>query len=200
MTVSPFASTAAVRTVSVAPTLGKSSMTGAASERVAARLDEPVADVELGAHRGQRREVHVELAVADVVAAGHGDARLAVAGEQRAEHVDRRAHAADVLVGGLGDQVGGGVDADDVAVSTHGRADRLEQLDHDVEVGDGRHVAQRRDPGCEQRGSHLLAAGVLRHARHPDGAGQGSTGPHDVAFHPRMVRGWPWRVGFQAPR
>ncbi len=45
------------------------------------------------------------------------------------------------------------------------RRSRAQQLDHHVEVADGRHVAQRRDAGREQRGGHLLGARVLRRAR-----------------------------------
>ena len=54
--------------------------------------------------RLQAAEVHVELAAPDVVAAGQRDARLAAAREQRAEHVDRRPHPADEVVGRLGGQ------------------------------------------------------------------------------------------------
>ena len=50
-----------------------------AGQPVGARLDEAVHHVELDAHRLEPAEVHVELAAADVVAAGHGDARLAAA-------------------------------------------------------------------------------------------------------------------------
>ena len=83
MTVSPLASTAAVSRFSVAPTLGNSSTTRAPGQAVGARLDEAVHDVELDAHRLEPAEVHVELAAADVVATGHGDARLTAAREQR---------------------------------------------------------------------------------------------------------------------
>ena len=104
MTVSPLASTAAVRRFSVAPTLGNSSTTRAPGQPVGARLDEAVHDVELDAHRLQPAEVHVELAAADVVTAGHRHTRLAAARQQRTEHVDRRAHARHELVRRLGVQ------------------------------------------------------------------------------------------------
>ena len=40
-----------------------------------------------------------------------------------------------------------------------------EEIAHHVEIEHGRHVAQRRDTGREQRRGHLLHAGVLRRAR-----------------------------------
>ena len=173
ITVSPLASTAAVSRFSVAPTLGNSSTTRAPREPVGARLDEAVHDVELDAHRLEAAEVHVELAAADVVAAGHRDARLAAARQQRTEHVDRRAHAGHELVGRLGVQRRRRVDLQlrrarplDVG------ADGAQHVDHHVEVGDGIEVAQRRDPGREQRGRHLLGARVLGRARDADRAAE----------------------------
>ena len=94
MTVVPLASTAAHMRFSVAPTLGNSSTTRAPCERVAARVHEAVLDLDVGAHRLEAAQVHVDLAAADVVAAGQRDPRLAATGEQRPEHVERRAHPA----------------------------------------------------------------------------------------------------------
>ena len=137
MTVVPLASTAAVMRFSVAPTLGNSStMPRAVQQRRARACDEAVRDLDLGAHRLEPAEVHVDLAAADVVAAGQRDPRLAAAREQRAEHVERRAHARDELVRRLGRELAatrrsrttsgaGPVDA---------RADGAQQVDHHVEV------------------------------------------------------------------
>ncbi len=52
------------------------------------------------AHRPKTFEVHVELARPDRVAARQGDTCLTATGEERAEHVDRRAHARHELVRG----------------------------------------------------------------------------------------------------
>ena len=141
----------------------------------------PCTTCELDAHRLEPAEVHVELAAADVVAAGHRDARLAAAREQRSEHVDRRAHARDELVRRLRVQrrgrrrccssVGAG--------PLDGRADGAQHVDHHVEVGDGIEVAQRRDAGREQRRRHLLGARVLGRARHAHRAVQRTAGADD---------------------
>ena len=102
MTVSPFASTAAVIRFSVAPTLGKSSTMRAPFSLWQRASTKPCATSSSAPIVVQAAEVHVELAAADVVAAGQRDPRLAAAGEQRAEHVDRRPHPADQLVRRLG--------------------------------------------------------------------------------------------------
>ena len=72
-----------------------------------------VGELERGAHRLQPGDVHVDRAGAEVVAAGHRQAHLAAARQQRAEHVDRGADALDELVGG---------DRDEVAVVARGPA------------------------------------------------------------------------------
>ena len=92
ITVVPLASTAAHMRFSVAPTLGNSSTIRAPCSASRVRVHEAVRDLDLGAHRLEAAQVHVDLAAADVVAAGQRDARLAAAREQRAEHVERRAH------------------------------------------------------------------------------------------------------------
>ena len=62
----------------------------AASQRACTN---PCATSTSRAHRLEPAQVHVDLAAADVVAAGQRDPRLAAAREQRTEHVERRAHA-----------------------------------------------------------------------------------------------------------
>ena len=170
-----------MRTVSVAPTLGNSSTTRAPGERVAARLDEPVADIELGAHRLERREVHVELAAADVVAARHRDPGPPVAGEQRAEHVDRGAHPADELVGRLGREVG--------ARRRCARRRRPAARPSRRSPGAARPSRRGRrpavmlrsvvTPGASSAAAICLQPGVLGHPRHADRAREGRAGPHD---------------------
>ena len=103
MTVVPSATTAAMSRFSVAPTLGKSSVTCARVQAVRRgdRIDEAVAGADLDAELGQPADVHVDLARADVAPARHRDARLPVTRHERAEHGDRRAHLRDHLVGRL---------------------------------------------------------------------------------------------------
>ena len=105
-------------------------------------------------------EVHVELAAADVVAARHRDPRLAAAREQRAEHVDRRAHPRDELVGRLRRAAAPTRRSCSSRSPVHVDVgtDRAQHVDHHVEVGDAIDVAQRGDTGREERGRHLLEA------------------------------------------
>jgi len=93
----------------------------------------------------------------------HRDARLTAAREQGAQHVDRRAHTGDQLVGRLGVQVGGGVDRQLARTGpVDVGADRAQHLDHHVEVGDrvdvGDGVVGRREPAAA---AICLGAGVL---------------------------------------
>jgi hypothetical protein len=71
--------------------------------------DVAAAELDLGAHRLQALEVLVDRARSDLAAAWQRDLGAAVAGEQRAEHEDARAHLLDELVGGLGPGVAGGL-------------------------------------------------------------------------------------------
>ena len=103
ITVVPLASTAAITRFSVAPTLGKSSqIVGAVQPVRGGGDDEAVLAGDVGAHPGQPGDVHVQPAGADRVAAGVGDPHVPAAGQQRAEHADRRAQPADQVVVGLG--------------------------------------------------------------------------------------------------
>ena len=159
ITVSPLASTAAVRRFSVAPTLGKSRTMRAPFSLLQRASTKPWTTLELRTHVAARpAEVHVELAAADVVAAGQRDPRLTAAREQRAEHVDRRPHPAHQVVGRLGRQPARGVDVQLFGGPAHSTvgADRAQHGDHHVEVGDRRQVAHDGDARREQRGRDLL--------------------------------------------
>ena len=116
-----------------------------AVQQLGARDDVAVRDLDLGAHRLEAAQVHVDLAAADVVAARA--ARRAPAPQRASsgpEHVERRAHARDELVRRLGRELAARVDAHDVGRRLLDlRAGRAQQVDHHVEVADGRHVAQR---------------------------------------------------------
>ena len=123
--------------------------------------------------------MHVDLAAADVVAAGQRDARLTAPGEQRTEHVERRPHASDELVRCFGPELAARVDADRrVGQQLDLGTDRTQELGHHFEVAHRRHVAQGGDARCEQRRGHLLGARVLRRARDRDLAVQRAVGAH----------------------
>ena len=111
MTVTPLASTAAISTFSVAPTLGKSSQMVAAGEPVrGARQQEPVLAVHAGAQLLQAADVHVQAAGADRVAPRAGHVGLAAPRHQRAQDADRGPHAAYEVVVGLVPQLARHVD------------------------------------------------------------------------------------------
>ena len=105
--VTPSANTAAVTMFSVAPTLGNPKRDLGAVQAVGGRLQLAVAELELGTHRLQPGDVHVDRPGAEVVAAGHRQAHPTAAREQRAEHVDRGPDALDQLVRGDGREVAG---------------------------------------------------------------------------------------------
>jgi hypothetical protein len=155
-----------------------------AAQRLTPRLDETVHDLEVGAHGLQAAEVHVELAAADVVAAGHRDSRLAAARQQRSQHVDRGAHPRDELVRRLRSERPRGVDRELVLARPRGAgADGAHHVQHRVEVEHRMQVAEHRHAGRQQRRRHLLEPGVLGRAAHAHGAGQRTVGPDDERVH-----------------
>ena len=98
MVVVPVAATAASRRFSVAPTEGWGSRISAPrrpSRR--RRADRAVAELDRGAHGAQARDMEIDAAQADGIAARHRQRRLAAAGQQGAEQQHRGAHAGDQL-------------------------------------------------------------------------------------------------------
>ena len=123
ISVTPLASTAAISRFSVAPTLGKSSQI-VAPRSPAGRGgdDEAVLAGDLRAHPGQPGDVHVQPAGADRVAARVRHPHVPAAGQQRAQHADRRPQPADQVVVGLAARLRGHVDGGLVAVERHLRS------------------------------------------------------------------------------
>ncbi len=153
-------------------------------QQLGARDDVAVRDLDLGAHRLEPAQVHVDLAAADVVAARQRDPGVPAPGEQRPEHVERRAHPRDELVRRLGSELTARVDLHDVGFGLGDDGTRgAQEVDHHVEVAHRRHVAQRRDAGREERRRHLLQARVLGRARRLDPARQRSARPDPESRH-----------------
>ena len=117
MTVVPLASTAAVERVLGGPDAGELEQQRGPDQPVGGGLDVAVGRLEAGAELLEAAHVHVDRARAEVVAAGQGHPGPAVAGHQRTQHVDRRPHALDQLVGGLGHDAGRVVDLESVALA-----------------------------------------------------------------------------------
>ena len=162
--VTPSANTAAVTMFSVAPTLGNGERDVGAVQPVGGRLDLAVAELERRAHRLQPGDVHVDRPGAEVVAAGHRQAHPAAAGEQRAEHVDRRPDALDELVRARPASRSPSLRRRSTPGDrrpTTADADRLQQLAEDRHVDDRRHVRQLVLAVGEDRRRHQLEHGVL---------------------------------------
>ena len=190
MTVVPLASTAAVSRFSVAPTLGNSSTIARRRRaRSRARLDEAVHDVDLGAHRLEAAEVHVELAAPDVVAAGHRDRapRRSAPRSGPSTLTDARMRR-DELVGRLGLERARRVDRAarrSPVHSTLGADARAARRSSRRGRRRGR-CCGRGDAGREQRRRHLLQPGVLGRARDAHRTRQGhARGDHERVGHLR---------------
>jgi len=110
--------------------------------------------------------------------------RLALPGQQRSEHVDAGAHAADEVVVGLVPDGLGDVDRHGrgVPVVGHRAAEAAQQVGHDLDIEDVRHRAERGFAGCEQGDGHQLQGAVLR-ARDRDLADQAGTAGDPEPFH-----------------
>ena len=95
--------------------------------------------------------VLVHPAHPDVIAAGHGHHRLAGAGQERAQEQDRRPHQAGAVQGHVGpDASGGGEGHLAGPPPLHHDAQRLQDGDGVVDVGEDRDVAQPAGLGGEQ--------------------------------------------------
>ena len=116
--------------------------------------------------------------------------RAMPAREQRAEHVDRRAHPADELVRRFRLQRLRHIESQRAGAGPLDvGADRAQQVDHHVEVGDRREVAKHGDARREQRRGHLLEAGVLGHPRDADRPGQGRAAPEPRTAYGQATTG-----------
>ena len=160
------------------------------------RLGDHVAavDVDLGAQRLHAHQVQVDGPRADGAAAGHGNARLAAARQQRPEHPEARPHAAHQLIGrgGVDDiargemhglaQVGRGIRAlaVDGEIEPMVAQDAREQID----VGQVRDVLEREPVGREQAGDDQRQGGILR-ARDRNGAVEAAAAGDADAIHVR---------------
>jgi MFS family permease len=156
-----------------------------------------VGELDGGAELLERPEVHVDGPGTEVVAARHGHPRPAEAGQQRAEHDDRRPHGLDQLVGRLGRDVLRHLDRDVVVVADDDPAAHgPEQLGHELDVDDAGDVAEGERPLGQHRRRHQLQHRVLG-AADGYGARQRVAGAHEDAVHPPKGKavGRPPRAG-----
>ncbi len=90
---------------------------------------------------------------------GSDSVTRAASGEQRSEHIDRRADALDEFVRRHGVEVATVGEQQRVVVSRvplGGYTDRGQEIAHDGDIGDVGHVGQRRHTVGEQGGRHQL--------------------------------------------
>ena len=101
--VSPLARVAAISAVSVAPTETKGNSMRAPFRPLWRRGDDiAIFQRDGGAQRFQRLQVQIDRPGADGAAAGERDLGLAMAGQQRRQHLEAGAHFAHHVVGGEG--------------------------------------------------------------------------------------------------
>ncbi len=136
-------------------------------------VDVAVVGIELHPKRLETEDMHVDLARAEVAAARHGDLGATAAAQQRTHDGGRGAHLGDELVGSLPRMHLGGIDCQAVLVHDVDRgAQPLENLAHDVNVRDVRHVLENGLARGQQRCRHQLEGRVLG-SRHVDPSVQG---------------------------
>ena len=124
-------------------------------------MDVAVRRVELGTEFLQATHVHVDRAGTEIIAAGHGHAGLATAGEHRAHDDDRSAELLDDLIGRHWFDLGRNTDAQGRAIAGDAAAGGAQQIRHQVDVGDARHVVQVIRAFGEQGRRHQLQDRVL---------------------------------------
>ena len=140
-----------------------------------------VIHVERNAQGLQAHQVHVDLAGADLAAAGHGHPRLAEAPDERPQHRDGGAHLRDELVGRLAAVDVGSVYAQGMPLAHHGGAQAREHLAHKFDIGNEWHVVQDRLPLPQNGRGHELQGRVLG-AGDAHVAFEGMVSPNDDDF------------------
>ena len=125
--------------------------------------------LEVDPHRLQAIEMHVYRPGPEIVTARQGDTRLATAGEEGTEHHDRGPHLPHQLDRRLGEELVGNDHPELVIALLHPAAGVLQDLTHQPDVEDRRHIGQTVPARSEECRDHLLEHGVLgpQHADSP---------------------------------
>ena len=136
-------------------------------------VDIAVGGIELDAQGLKTQDMHIDLASAQVAAAGHGDLGAMETAQQWSHHGSGSAHLGNELVGRLPRIDLGGIDLERMLVENIDRsAHALEHLAHHVDIGNIRHVLQRRLARRQKRCRHEFERGVLG-ARNRHGTSDG---------------------------
>ena len=109
----------------------------------------------------QHLQMKVDLAGADVAAAGHGNARMAETADERAQNRDARAHLGHKLVRGFVAGGLGGIDEQGFARALNRATQGADDLGHDVHVGDAGHVVQGGFALAQNSGGNKLESRVF---------------------------------------
>ena len=154
---------------------------------VGTTLDVAVDRGERSAQFLETPKVHVDRAVAKVVAAGNRDPGGSEAAQQGTQHHNGGPHPLDQLVGRLRSDRLGDVNGDHVSLLGNGDAHLLKQFTHPPDVGDLGYATQREPARCQQGGRHQLERRVL-----------GTRDPHSPGQRPGLPdtnEGWPVNRG-----
>ena len=147
------------------------------------RLNVTGLDIDLGAERLQRLEMQVDRPRADRAAAGQRHPRRTEPCQQRRQHQNAGAHAADEVVGRLRALGSGRVQHQHSAGTVVGdHAELAHQREHGGDVGHARNIAQLQRFGAEQRRGNLRQRRVLR-AADLDRAFNASAAANDQPVH-----------------
>ena len=125
-------------------------------------VDIAVGGIELNAQGLKTQDMHIDLASAQVAAAGHGDLGAMETAQQGSHHGSGSAHLGNELIGSLPGIDLRGINLERVLVENIDRgAHTLEHLAHHVDIGNIRHVLQRRLARRQKRCRHKFERGVL---------------------------------------
>ena len=118
--------------------------------------------IELNAQGLKTKNVHIDLASTQVAAARHGNFGAMEATQQGSHDGGGSTHLGNELVGGLPRIDLRGINLERVLVENIDRgAHTLEHLAHHVDIGNIRHVLQRRLARRQKRCRHKFERGVL---------------------------------------
>ena len=151
-------------------------------------IDVAVGGIELNAQGLKTQDMHVDLASAQVAAAGHGDLGAMETAQQGSHHGRGGAHLGNELIGSLPGIDPRGINLERVLVEDIDRgAHTLEHLAHNMDIRDIGHVLQRRLPRCQKRCRHEFECRVLC-TRNGHGASDGV-----ATFNTDNIHGLPFQ-------
>ena len=166
----------------VAPDARDIEVDACADQTIGTGVDVPIAQIDLRAKLFHRFHVQVHRTRAPGTATGERDACTAEPGEERTEHIDRRPHLLDMLVGRFEDVHTGGVEREEVVLQLGGHSHRPQERGHGVHVAQRGCVPEMECAAGQQGGGHQCECRVLG-AADADGAVEGLSAPDHEFIH-----------------